>query len=63
MTRTGSQQHPAYTLISSAGWRMPTGAQPARLFRLNVLAARNVCLQSNCSAQENLELPRVHQLY
>jgi hypothetical protein len=31
--------------------------------KLNVLAARNVCLESHCSAQETLELPRERRVY
>jgi hypothetical protein len=31
--------------------------------KLNVLAARIVCLEQHCSAQENLELPRVRRFY
>src|ERR1700683_964040 len=31
--------------------------------KLNVLAAWLVCLEPHCSAQENLELPRVRRFY
>src|SRR5271165_2342256 len=54
---------PSYASTDYHADRRPTGAQPARPLTLIVLAARNLCLQAHGSAQENLELPRVHPLY